>query len=64
MGISSFAVDQDMNGIYTTSGNLYNEYVNTGYFFQLEPNILHDSSVIEITGGSEGIYIFYDYLYF
>lgn len=64
MGVSSFAVGQDMNGIYTTSGNLYNEYVNTGYFFQLEPNILHDSSVIEITGGSEGIYIFYDYLYF
>ena len=50
--------------IYTTSGNLYNEYVSSGYFFHLEPNVFHDYSTLQITGGASGIRIFYDYLYF
>lgn len=50
---------------YTTSGNLYNEYINSGYFFKLEPNIdINDRSILRITNGTEGIVIFYDYLYF
>ena len=64
IGVSEFGIDQSGNNIYTTSGNLYNQYVNSGYFFQLEPNLLYNYSTIEITGGDEGIYIFYDYLYF
>lgn len=49
---------------YTTSGNLYNEYINSGYFFKLEPNIdINDRSILRITNGTEGIVIFYDYLY-
>lgn len=50
---------------YTTSGNLYNEYINSGYFFKLEPNInSNDRSILQIENGTEGIVIFYDYLYF
>ena len=64
IGVSEFGIDQSGNNTYTTSGNLYNQYVNSGYFFQLELNLLYDYSTIEITGGDEGIYIFYDYLYF
>lgn len=65
VGVSNFENNQNTDGIYTTSGNLYNEYVNSGYFFHLEPNtLLNPYSIIEITGGGSGIYIFYDYLYF
>ena len=49
---------------YTTSGNLYNQYVDSGYFFHLEPNELYVYSTLQITGGADGIRIFYDYLYF
>ena len=49
---------------YTTSGNLYNQYVDSGYFFHLEPNNLYVYSTLQITGGASGIRIFYDYLYF
>ena len=49
---------------YTTSGNLYNQYVDSGYFFRLEPNELYVYSTLQITGGADGIKIFYDYLYF
>ena len=56
--------DEDGNAIYKTSGNLYNEYIEMGYFFHLQPNIRYDESILEIENGTEGIEIFYDYLYF
>lgn len=64
VGILEFGYDQNGNAIYTTSGNLYNEYINSGYFFHLQPNEKYDGASIQITGGAEGIEIFYDYLYF
>ena len=60
VGVSDFG----NNDSYTTNGILYNEYVNSGYFFHLEPNQRDSYSAIEITGGGDGIHIFYDYLYF
>ena len=62
-GIASFSIDQEGNPIYTTSGNLYNEYVDSGYFFKLQPNDYNLPSTLQITGG-DGFQIFYDYLYF
>lgn len=58
-----------VNSTYTTSGNLYNQYVSLGNFFKIQPSIAVnnsgvDNSSIEITGGNNGIQIFYDYLYF
>jgi predicted phage tail component-like protein len=47
---------------YTTSGNLYNQYIQAGYFFQIEPTI--GNSYIYVEGGSNTIKLFYDYLYF
>ena len=64
VGVSSFEIDSSGNGIYTTTGNLYNKNISSGFFFRLEPNLFKNYSDIEITGGGEGIYIFYDYLYF
>lgn len=64
VGVSSFGHDSNDNAIYITSGNIYNEYVDSGYFFHLEPCGQYDGTLIEITGGAEGIEIFYDYLYF
>lgn len=49
---------------YTTSGNLYNQYIESGQFFKIEPMILNNYATIQIEGGGEGIQIFYDYLYF
>ena len=59
-------ITYDINGNaqYSTSGNIYNEYVEAGDFFKLQPNLKNDGATIEITGGKEGIEIFYDYLYF
>ena len=67
--------DEYGNANYTTSGNIYNSYIDSGYFFRLEPNILYtDGASIAITDindeqiiiaeGAESIQIFYDYLYF
>ena len=56
--------DQNGNASYKTSGNLYNKYINSGYFFRLEPNEKTDNATLQISGGAEGIEIFYDYLYF
>ena len=64
VGVSQFNLDISGNAIYTTTGNLYNEYVDSGYFFHLEPNTYGSTSTIEITNGSSDIKIFYDYLYF
>lgn len=70
-GIQSFGYDQNGNAIYTTSGNIYNQYIASGYFFKLEPNMLYtDEALLEITDedyhfiDSNDIEIFYDYLYF
>ena len=50
---------------FVTSGNIYNEYVNSGYFFHLQTNDSLDlDSKIIITNGSGNFRIFYDYLYF
>ena len=57
-------INQNGNAQYSTSGNIYNEYVEAGDFFKLQPNLKNDGATIEITGGKEGIEIFYDYLYF
>ena len=44
--------------------NLYNEYVDSGYFFKLQPSNNIDEGVIEVTHGNSNMKIFYDYLYF
>ena len=51
---------------YTTTGNIYNKYINSGYFFHLEPNAKNDGAFIQINTGGLGtdVKIFYDYLYF
>lgn len=64
VGVQSISYNQDMNRQIVTSGNLYNEYINSGYFFKLQPNSLVNNATLQITGGKEGIEIFYDYLYF
>ena len=53
-----------MDSIFTTSGNIYNEYVGAGYFFKFEPNFDKETySILEVDGG-DNIEIFYNYLYF
>ena len=59
IGVSEF-----YDNMYTTSGNLYNEHIESGHFFKLQPNLATDMSKIVITNGNTGIRIFYDYLYF
>lgn len=49
---------------YTTSGNIYNEIIQAGYFFKIQLTRLNTTDKIQIEGGGEGIQIFYDYLYF
>ena len=49
---------------YTTSGNLYNEIIKSGYFFKIKTTPFSTIDTIQINGGGEGIQIFYDYLYF
>ena len=48
----------------TTTGNLYNKYVEVGHFFKIQPYELGDEAKITITNGNGSIKIFYDYLYF
>lgn len=64
VGVSEFEIDENGNATYKTSGNLYNEFISSGYFFKLEPGELTDGAKLAITNGVEGIQIFYDYLYF
>lgn len=60
MGVSQ--IIQDLPII--TNDNLYNEFVESGYFFYFKPNNTKDGSILQIENGAEGIQIFYDYLYF
>ena len=63
-GVSDFGWDQSGNALYTTSGNLYNEFVDSGYFFKLKPNISSaDGATLQIVNGVADMEIFYDYLY-
>ena len=64
VGVSEF--NDSITGVtYTTSGNLYNGHIISGYLFHLEPNnSIYDRSILQIDNGSEDIKIFYDYLYF
>ena len=63
-GVSNIGRDSSGNRVITTSGNLYNEYVDSGYFFKLQPNLVNDDATLTIINGSNDIEIFYDYLYF
>lgn len=58
-GVSQVTIDS----IFTTSGNIYNEYINAGYFFKFEPNFDKEVFSILETSGGDNIEIFYDYLY-
>ena len=42
IGVSAAGYDSSGNRIFTTSGNLYNRYVTSGYFFKINPNILYE----------------------
>lgn len=64
IGVSSFTHDVSGNAIYKTSGNIYNEYIEVGEFFKLQPNTKFDDTVIQVIGDANNIEIFYDYLYF
>ena len=64
IGVSSFTHDIDGNAVYKTSGSIYNEYIEVGEFFKIQPNTKFDNTVIEIIGNANNIEIFYDYLYF
>ena len=58
---------QNTSGDYTysTNGILYNQYVNSGYFFKIEPTIDTNTTIqINSAGNKTGTLIFYDYLYF
>ena len=49
---------------YTTSGNLYNDSIESGYFFKLQPVDVLNNAIMYIINGNENMRIFYDYLYF
>jgi hypothetical protein len=67
-GVLSEEIITDGTGSYSylTSGNLYNQYVKSGYFFKLETNEYGDfqNNLTIENGGNGDIKIFYDYLYF
>ena len=63
VGVKDMSVDS--NGpTYKTTGNLYNGYIESGYFFKLQPNLKTDNAQIQITNLTSTPQIFYDYLYF
>lgn len=75
-GISSITSDNK----FVTSGNLYNEYIQAGYFFRFDSYLTNDYAVLEIIcqdssptenenqseneSDESSMEIFYDYLYF
>lgn len=65
IGLATEPVWEDFRPTYTTSNNIYNEYITYGYFFKLKPNNSASESVINIEGFDDAnrIGIFYDYLY-
>lgn len=62
-GVVNMSIDASGNPTYTTTGNLYNQYVIAGSFFKLQPNISITEAEMTISGTTEAE-IFYDYLYF
>ena len=62
LGVSDFYFENSGNARPITSGNIYNEFIEAGYFFKIKPNIL-EQSVLEVIGAVD-VEIFYDYLYF
>ena len=64
MGVRNFNVDQQGNYHYTTTGNIYNDCIDYGYFFRFNPDNKNSRTNLKVLGGAEGVQIFYDYLYF
>ena len=64
VGVKDMSVDSNGNPTYKTTGNLYNGYIENGYFFKLQPNLKTDNAQIQITNLTSTPQIFYDYLYF
>lgn len=64
VGVKDMSVGSNGNPTYTTTGNLYNGYIESGYFFKLQPNLKTDNAQIQITNLTSTPQIFYDYLYF
>ena len=52
VGVSEFGKDNDGNAVYKTSGNLYNEFVESGYFFKLEPDIIGDGAKLQFVSST------------
>lgn len=64
-GVTNMSLDQSGNWQYTTSGIIYNNFVDSGTFFLLEPNLFKTYSSITVQGdATTEAKIFYDYLYF
>jgi len=59
---------EDINGNveYKTDGILYNQFIENGQFFKIQPNDYQYTyqTMIAVVNGNEDIQIFYDYLYF
>ena len=64
VGVKDMSIDSNGNPTYKTTGNLYNGYIESGYFFKLQPNFKTDNAQIQITNLTSTPQIFYDYLYF
>ena len=62
--INTTTLDGVTYNTYITSDNIYNDCIESGYFFHFEPNAAADESILQIVNGAAGIEIFYDYLYF
>ena len=62
--VSPVTIDSNGNALYTISGNIYNENVQAGCFFKLQPNNYKEYSTLQIISTGTGFQIFYDYLYF
>lgn len=64
-GVANFSYTWPGNVTYDTTGSIYNQYVTAGYFFKLEPTIDGNRAKIIVDSTvTEGVQIFYDYLYF
>ena len=66
LGVPTTPVEDQQGGyIYSTNGRVYNQHVESGYFFKIDPTI-GQNATIEIAGDRDatGTLIFYDYLYF